>query len=974
MTNQKRVTKSSVAAFVLLPQFSLSTRVLREQLIPIFKLLLLTILSSRCLPAGYAEKADVRTLSVSRMMGDAWYHLRTSKNAGVMEWGFFTSLLMLFAFMFASVASLILKFLLGWGQVAHAQIFAHPGNPYSGAAANDTSLTAVQTVTAPGGVIFDKQAYGAGGTSTDYALMLLDKVLRQPALGTGGSMQNALSQLIMAYNTGILVVAAVMMVWMIISIVADTAAAGKIGGGRHNLVWTPVRVIFALGIMIPLGNSGFSSGQFAVMKLAEWGSNFGSEAWDRYMSAVVVNQNILAPYNARHSPANVASTFARIKVCQVAYNAVMMEQGDPDQRFLVRRIEAGHTEGNTSYVWEYTNETTQGICGSIEFSQDQASTPSHAAQVAEVAQGQLQDVQTPQYHRAVRDGIITGFWAMEARATDFACAYVGKHMQPNDGSPNPVLLATDPLSGGTMCNAGQLSACGATNGGTPDARFPTAQCIRTMTSDFQGALSNAVTSNIGILTGYVGGGLVNDLRSRGWAGMGIFHLTIQQLNNAVQSYAEPGFSFTPATVNPNTGAWQDIRSSEILDDFDRWWPVATRAEAVQDRTTTELQLPKERPPQGFFGRMWNGAKSLWNDIARSAMAAGGDKLFFDLVEPDDPNTYPLAELARTGNEIVMWGLGLLGGGAVGGIPIVGRLATGAMMAGAATATDGGVGLGTAVGAIAGLALSGPISSFMKTAGWMVFAAGMFMSYYIPILPFIRVAFAVLTWIVSVFEAVVMLPLAALTFLDSQSAGLGSGAMRGVWILWLNVLMRPVLVVAGFVGSILIFNSFVIFFQHSFTMTVTLAADGGNVLGSMIGKVVYTVVYVGLIYSAANTSLKLLDLLPDAMMRWMGGPGTDRSFDDSSTSFWMQKGLMMGALGGAGKGGGGASNLGQLFAKPTGIGNNPPPAGGGAAGTTPPAGGAGAAGVPPGGGGGAPRGLASGAPGTGSPGGFGGRKP
>lgn len=918
MTNEKRVTKSSVAAFVLLPQFSMCLRPLREELVPIFKGLLVGMLASRCLPYNYRESVNLSRVTIMQVLGDAWFHLRTGGGT-VPQWGYFISFILLMFFIAASILTLFSKLMLGWGQIAHAQVFAHPTNPYT-ATPGDTGLTAVQNLGAAGGVIFDKR-FTVGEASSDYALMLLDKVLRQPALGTAGSMQNALTALMQVYNTGILVIAAVMIFWMILSIVVDTAKTGIVGGGRHNMIWTPIRVVFALGIMIPLGTTGFSSGQFAVMKLAEWGSNFGSQAWDRYLSAVTMNTSVLARFRDSQSPAQIASAFARIKTCQVAYNALVQQQSNPDTSYLVQRRISGYTEGNTSFMWEYTNSTAQGLCGTVEFSSCGSSATncgafpvstvgneqSHAAQVAVTAQNNLQNVPTAQYHQLVRAGIADGFWAMETAAHNFACAYVGKHLQPNDASAtNPVVMQSPDVSGGTLCTQAQLNECGVTNGGTPNATFPTVGCIQQMTSNFQTALVQAVNSNLDTIGGYVENNFLTDMRRRGWAGMGMFHLTIQQMNNAVQSYNEPGFSFTPATVDPNNGSYQDRRTSEIVDDYERWWPTATRAAQTQQPTDISEQLPKERPADSWLGRRWQDVKGAWTGLSRMALSAGGP-LMFDLVEPNDPDAYPLAELAATGNQIVMWGLTLLGlSAATSGIG--GKLVAG--LAGGLVGTGGAPKIGTVVGAVAGLALSGPISSFLKTAGWLVFAAGMVMSYYIPILPFIRVAFAVLTWIVSVFQAVVMLPLAALVFLTSEGEGMGSGPMRGVWLLWLNVLVRPVLVVAGFVGSILIFNSFVVFFQHSFTMTVTLTADSGNPLGSLMGRVVYTVVYVGLIYSAANTSLKLLDLLPDAMTRWMGMPGRDDSFDDGSTEKLVAMGLMTGSMRGGG-GGGGSGLLGQL---------------------------------------------------------------
>src|SRR5690606_7169678 len=116
--------------------------------------------------------------------------------------------------------------------------------------------------------------------------------------------------------TGILVVASVMLFWCILSVVVDTAKTGTIGGGRHNMVWAPIRIVFALGLLIPLGSTGYSSGQFMVMKLAEWGSNFGTNAWIAYARGVVSSENLVA-HNGAYSPTDVVVAATRMWVCRV---------------------------------------------------------------------------------------------------------------------------------------------------------------------------------------------------------------------------------------------------------------------------------------------------------------------------------------------------------------------------------------------------------------------------------------------------------------------------------------------------------------------------------------------------------------------------------------------------------------------------------------------------------------------------------
>ena len=64
--------------------------------------------------------------------------------------------------------------------------------------------------------------------------------------------------------------------------------------------------------------------------------------------------------------------------------------------------------------------------------------------------------------------------------------------------------------------------------------------------------------------------------------------------------------------------------------------------------------------------------------------------------------------------------------------------------------------------------------------------------------------------------------------------------------------------------------------------------------AIIGQVAYTIIYLGTLYTAANSSFKMMDLLPNALMRWMGG-SADHSMDDDSDGMMLAATQMMGNL-------------------------------------------------------------------------------
>jgi hypothetical protein len=114
-------------------------------------------------------------------------------------------------------------------------------------------------------------------------------------------------------------------------------------------------------------------------------------------------------------------------------------------------------------------------------------------------------------------------------------------------------------------------------------------------------------------------------------------------------------------------------------------------------------------------------------------------------------------------------------------------------------------------------------------------------------------------------------------LSSEGEGLAGGA-KGAWILWLNILLRPIFVVIAFVGAFLIFNAFTLYFNMVFFKGASLAAPSVDIFARVLFGVLSFIIYVVMIYTAANTCFKMLDTIPSAMMRWIGGT-PDTSFDD-----------------------------------------------------------------------------------------------
>ncbi|MDI1229365.1 MAG: DotA/TraY family protein [bacterium] len=918
-----RIKAKSTAAFIFLPQFRMCFEGL-SHLYPAFIRTMATLFAEVSLipsthPALEADGHTKKSYSFRKLVGEAWFRLKTQR-ATTYQWTMFGAIIMMIVAFTASMGAFFARVFMGVGAVAQAQIFEafrHPGDPY-GKGAGVTELDATAgTITGAAG-LFDLRVQG-NGISTDYALMALDKMLRQGMASnpTGGALQNALGGLMQIYNSGMLVVACLMIGWMVISVIIDTAKTGTVGGGRHNMVWVPIRVLFALGIMFPLGSAGFSGGQYMVVKLAEWGSNFGTRGWATYVASVVGNQTLLSPYTVANNT-NVVTSISKIMVCQVAYNTYLQQRTgalDPDQ-VIERKQDTmsaapGTPQQSQLYITNrYSNNTAPNICGAIKYATaannddnnqflDWSTTAPNTAMTASTTtttapDNNYKNVGMTTAVRGFRDamrgalapvladtptGVGAGTVVDEAR--QFACAFVSRRFSDGGGAGNPV--ADIPMCAGA----------------TAAATDPDASRQQTMLNTMQAAMMAAFTGGgKAALDGYIGttsaSPMMTEMSTRGWAGMAMWYQDIANLNNVKYTAQEPMATVEPGSVWSGSGGagWERCAGDSnesgeqckisgledkiftVMNEYDRWWGVSALAGAAgKAAAQASTQANQELNPSvtssigsilSWIGNVSIGDNGILTVLTRFIFPREFGVFLFKAVDLSATNTYPLAQLSDTGHSVL--GIGAL-------------LWTGVSVLQALSTIDGaGFSLGK------GLAFSALMGA-LASVGSMMILAGCVISFYLPALPFIRVAFSVLTWLTSVFEAVVMVPVAALTHLSTQGPGLMGNHGRTAWTLWFNVFLRPILTVFGFVAGMLCYSTFAVFFHTTFEEGAARVMSTNWYPMKILAKVAYSVIYLGTLYAAANTCFKLLDVFPNHLMRWLGewGAKQDTALLDGRTN-------------------------------------------------------------------------------------------
>ena len=179
------------------------------------------------------------------------------------------------------------------------------------------------------------------------------------------------------------------------------------------------------------------------------------------------------------------------------------------------------------------------------------------------------------------------------------------------------------------------------------------------------------------------------------------------------------------------------------------------------------------------------------------------------------------------------------------------------------------------------------------------AIGFMLYYVLPFMPFIYFLFAFGGWIKSIFEAIVAMPLWAVAHIKIDGQGLPGPLATNGYFLIFEILLRPTLIIFGFLMSITLFIMLVDTLHELFEVLVFMATGyditqelyPGAATGHMnpelfqpattrfgdsmdyyrgpVDQLFYTVMYVVLVYMIGLSCFKLVDEIPNAIMRWMG---------------------------------------------------------------------------------------------------------
>ena len=675
-------------------------------------------------------------------------------------------------------------------------------------------------------------------------------------------LQGALISALAIYSNAILIIAAFILFYHLTAMVVETAHHGVPMGKRASQIWAPIRLVVAIGLLVPI-NSGLNCGQYIVLHIAQLGSALASNVWNSFATVMMANTT-MPTINETPDFSKMASDLAMMYACEYSYNyqiaAVTASAG------------AGMTVGTdeliNQWTWKavaappavtdtaagkhpFTNQMAKDhdICGSYNIPSP-PDLPSN--------QSALQPTAT-----AIYNATLSAF----SQANTDAAAAGGKirNVMPVD----PALLIVQESGPSLSPDALDLQVI--------DKKFQS-NLKTAMAKIPQPNLSSLSSSTTASTEGWIAAGAwFNQLASAVATAQRIFQHSLPSTTPPDLTFLGEdairrditGFHLTTHALNP----WDSSQHNNDIAYHKMTGALAyyaTQIQATAPTSASSASAPDTSggcwTPMGLVLCIVEGIASHY-DIWNSNGPATGNGFALGV---QFSNASPLMDIAAFGQRNIDAATTLISAGLV--ITGIGTLAS---------ATGAIIGLNALTPAVA-LAAAGVIAStggaiggLLLFLGAVFFTIGIVMGFVIPLLPFMHFFFNTITWIATVAESIIAIPMVALAHLNPEGEGLPGQSARGAYYMIFSVFLRPVMMVFGLIAGLLIFIVGAGLLNALYVYAVGGASNPPSELwGSMlaVNRLMFTIIYVVMMYSIANHAFALIGRFPNQAMEWLGGKG------------------------------------------------------------------------------------------------------
>lgn len=682
-----------------------------------------------------------------------------------------------------------------------------------------------------------------GNAETDIAYHMMREVFGIPDMfgplpGGRTALHQALHMMLQFYNFAILLVAVLIFIYYVIVVVGETAQTGVPFGKRFSHIYAPIRLVVAVGLLVPL-NYGLNGSQYITLFAAKIGSNFASNAWINFNKVV---DNPTGQENATL----IAETKAPDTVGLVNYMAVAVACREAHR--------ATKKFGGKKEIQMFQKEkNNDGASGQAQLAQNGQLANAAGKYDIEIIFGtQELGFATPNCGSLIVPLTVPLNGSAES---GFPGKIQKEYLKLVDGLWNDPKLKQ---WGAEFANA--LAGNNCSQGGVcaKASYYPPSDEKEKLVEDTQKSITALVQQHYQDArnTDFK---MREETKKLGWGGAGIWYNRIAQVNGA---YVVSTFNVPIQNKWPEVMEWvkdAKTRSDASMTGCGVFEPNMADNKAIPLNSVTDKTIAKILYDVHNYWNCHNAknAANFFIDSISAVFGLQGLMSIRDKVKGEgdkEVDVHPLAKLSALGrglveNAVRSLGIAVAASGIGGALSILSPH------------------LGDSAEAASAMLVS--IATIGLSIGFLTY-------YILPFMPFMYFFFALGSWVKSIFEAMVGAPLWALAHLRIDGDGLSGKMASNGYFLIFEIFLRPILTVLGLLGGMAIFTALANVLNDIFDVVVLNTAnvnlkepDDAIFSRSIIDVFFFTCLYAVILYMMAVSSFKMINLVPNGILRWIG---------------------------------------------------------------------------------------------------------
>ncbi len=675
----------------------------------------------------------------------------------------------------------------------------------------------------------------------------------------GGSANPALVRMFELLNTVVMSVGIMIVSYIGIVSTINTAQEGQTMGKKWSSIWIPLRAALGMLVLIPTPASGFSSIQVGVMWLILQGVGAADHVWNSVLQnmgrGLTVGAAVRMPEGEnsvadrlRASGKLIADDALRSTVCMVALNEMAAHRAKmpsgfktPDDSKLAKlgQYVTAYTVNHAPYLSAdrvvYTGMVNVGIQGHKDFG-DLCGKFHVSAEVTRDEFENPQQISQGDLERYAHDIYLHKILAVQFMFSN------------NNYLPLAKMIVDESIK--PRSNFNRLAI-------TDDMPI-----IRPAGYNFR-----AIETYKQVMSGIVKPQEINDLKEivhqgmeTGWLSAGSFYFILNKSH-------ELDF-FKSITVAPNT---------ELIPTCDQEQHCMHYTSMDAEVLNFKLRNFLENGPERTFlaTRLWDAHYYWQMDTVSSqdTLSIGELSNPPPVIDANDPNQELLSEinnLQKNMSELIAQIMHeqdidpLIAQGRLGVDLMIGSEQAWINQQAKAHALLHAPNVKDDPDLMSMIQSLNNYGSLAATIYGIIWVIGATLAVYIPLIPYMIFTIGVVGWLLLVIEAMVGAPVMALSFILPGGEELGKVA-QGAMIL-LNIILRPVLMLFGFVLSIRLYQAVIKLINFGLLDSF----HNLNTVGSLFAWVAIIMVYAGFVVALSNKCFSLIYGIPDKILRWMGG--------------------------------------------------------------------------------------------------------